>query len=144
MSLHADPDPTPGAPLEALDTEACVRLLSATVFGRLAVVQDGKPVIIVLNHLADGHDLVFRTTPDALISRLTEGRAVHAAYEVDSAFPVGRSGSSVIATGLLARESDPKRLAAARAHITAWADGERDTILRLRVEHLSGRHVGTL
>jgi nitroimidazol reductase NimA-like FMN-containing flavoprotein (pyridoxamine 5'-phosphate oxidase superfamily) len=143
MSL--DDDAASGAPLEDLDAAACLRLLAATVFGRLAVVEDGKPVIIVLNHLVDGRDIVFRTAQDALLSRLTKGdRAVHAAFEVDTAFPVGRSGSSVIATGLLVREQDPQRLAAARARISAWADGERDTVLRLRVEQLTGRHVGPL
>jgi nitroimidazol reductase NimA-like FMN-containing flavoprotein (pyridoxamine 5'-phosphate oxidase superfamily) len=143
MSLEEDA--ASGAPLEDLDAEACRRLLAATVFGCLAVVDDGKPVIIVLNHLLDGHDIIFRTTQDALLSRLTgDDRTVHAAFEVDTAFPVGRSGSSVIATGLLAREKDSKRLAAARARISAWADGERDTVLRLTVEHLTGRHVGPL
>jgi nitroimidazol reductase NimA-like FMN-containing flavoprotein (pyridoxamine 5'-phosphate oxidase superfamily) len=143
MSL--DDDPASGAPLEPLDDEACLRLLAATVFGRLAVVDEGRPVIIVLNHLIDGRDVIFRTTQDALLSRLIEDdRAVHAAFEVDSAFPVGRSGSSVIATGLLVREKDAKRLAAARARITAWADGERDTVLRLKVDQLTGRHVGPL
>jgi nitroimidazol reductase NimA-like FMN-containing flavoprotein (pyridoxamine 5'-phosphate oxidase superfamily) len=143
MSLEEDA--ASGAPLEDLDAEACRRLLAATVFGCLAVVDEDKPVIIVLNHLLDGHDIIFRTTQDALLSRLTDDdRAVHAAFEVDSAFPVGRSGSSVIATGVLAREKDAKRLAAARARISAWADGERDTVLRLTVEHLTGRHVGPL
>jgi hypothetical protein len=143
MSL--EDDPASGAPLEDLDAEACLRLLAATVFGRLAVVDGGRPVIIVLNHLVDGRDVIFRTTQDALLSRLTEDdRAVHAAFEVDSAFPVGRSGSSVIATGLLVREKDAKRLAAARSRITAWADGERDTVLRLKVDQLTGRHVGPL
>ena len=143
MSL--EDDPASGAPLEDLDAEACLRLLAATVFGRLAVVDGGRPVIIVLNHLVDGRDVIFRTTQDALLSRLTDDdRAVHAAFEVDSAFTVGRSGSSVIATGLLVREKDAKRLAAARSRITAWADGERDTVLRLKVDQLTGRHVGPL
>lgn len=143
MSL--EDDATSGAPLEDLDVEACRRLLAATVFGCLAVVDDGKPVIIVLNHLVDGRDIIFRTTDDALLSRLTDDdRAVHAAFEVDTAFPAGRSGSSVIATGLLAREKDAKRLAAARTRISAWADGERDTVLRMTVQHLTGRHVGPL
>ena len=62
MSL--EDDPASGAPLEDLDAEACLRLLAATVFGRLAVVDGGRPVIIVLNHLVDGRDVIFRTTQD--------------------------------------------------------------------------------
>jgi nitroimidazol reductase NimA-like FMN-containing flavoprotein (pyridoxamine 5'-phosphate oxidase superfamily) len=130
--------------LEHLDAAACARLLAATTFGRLALVEAGKPVIVVLNHVLEGSDVLFRTGEAALIARLTDGRAVAAAYEVDSAFPVGESGWSVIATGQLARESDPAVAAAAVDRIRAWAHGDREVVLRLRVEELTGRRVGAL
>lgn len=130
--------------LEPLDTASCRRLLQAGEVGRLAVVVDGRPRIVVLNHLLDGPDLLFRTRDDALLARLTDGAAVHAVYEVDSAFAVLRSGWSVIATGLLGREPDPDRVARARERIDAWARGERDTVLRLTVDEIAGRRVGDL
>jgi uncharacterized protein len=129
--------------LEHVDAAACARLLAATTFGRLAVVDEGKPVIIVLNHAVEGPDVLFRTGEAALIARLTAGgHAVAAVYEVDSAFPVGESGWSVIAAGHLGRESDPAICASAQSRISAWAHGDREVVLRLRVEKLTGLHVG--
>lgn len=137
--------PDPDEMLETIDAQGCARLLAATGFGRLAVVDSGLPRIIVLNHHLDGPRVLFRTRDDALVARLTAGRAaIPAAFEVDSAMQVGASGWSVIATGLLTRERDADRCALARDRITAWAFGERDTMLRLDVEELTGRRVGPL
>ncbi len=126
-----------------LDTAACGRLLAAKEFGRLAVVDAGHPVIIVLNHLVHGADVLLRTRDDARLARLTaDGRQLHAVFEVDSAFPIGRAGWSVIASGMLGRETDPDRIGTARARLESWAQGERDVVLRLAVNQLSGRRVG--
>jgi len=143
--MTEDASAAPEAPLVPLDHEACERLLSATQFGRLAVIESGKPVIVVLNHALNGTDVIFRTEKDSRLATLTEGgRVIDAAYEVDSAFPAGRSGWSVIATGKLARETDPKRQETARERIRAWADGDRDAVFRLEVAALTGVHVGPL
>ncbi len=131
--------------LEPIDPAASLRLIAATDVGRMAVVVDGRPVLVVLNHVLDGEEIFFRTRADATLATLTdEGHAVHACYEVDNAFTPGRSGWSVIATGLLHRESDPARVAAARERIEAWARGERDTVLRLEITELTGRRAGPL
>jgi len=128
-----------------LDPDACRRLMAAVEFGRLAFVVQGRPHLVVLNYVTVGDDVLFRTREDAELARLTDVNAtVHAVLEADDAFPVGRSGWSVIATGLLSRESDPQRVTLAREAITAWAEGERDTVLRLTVESLTGRQVGRL
>ena len=142
MTSH--PGEQPVTMLEEIDRAECVTLLAATRYGRLAVVDAGRPHLVVLNHVVvDGH-LLFRVEEDSTLARLTQGYAVHAAYEVDSAFPVGRSGWSVIVEGLLERESDPDLVGAARREIVAWAGGERETVLRLRVDNLSGRRAGPL
>jgi uncharacterized protein len=130
-------------PIAELDTAACGRLLAAKEFGRLAVVDAGKPMIIVLNHLVDGADILLRTRDDARLARMTaDGLQIHAAFEVDSAFPVSRAGWSVIATGLLGQEADPDRVRRARTKLEVWAQGDRDVVLRLGVNQLTGRRVG--
>jgi len=135
----------PEEQIEALDAASCARLLASTQFGRLAVVADGRPRIIVLNHAVIGSDVVFRTAPGAFLVGATEGgAALDAVYEVDSAFPVGRSGWSVIAAGQLVRDRDEARIAAARARVAPWANGDRDVVLRLDVAELTGRRVGPL
>lgn len=140
--MATDAGESPEEFLETLDTAACARLLAATEFGRIAVVEGDRPRIVVLNHLVQGTDVLFRTGEGAFLARLTKGRAVRAAYEVDSSFRTGRTGWSVIAIGLLERESDPARIASAREHLSAWVQGERDLVLRLGVEELTGRRAG--
>lgn len=144
--MTVDPGPTPSEDLlEPLDVQSCAQLLAAAQFGRLAVVETGRPKIIVLNHVVDSSAVLFRTRDDALLADLTrDGVALPAVYEVDSAFPVGRTGWSVIAAGPLVREVDPRRVALARTAISAWAEGDRDLVLRLDVEELTGRRVGRL
>jgi hypothetical protein len=65
-----------------------------------------------------------------------------AVFEVDSAYPAGQAAWSVMARGLLTREHGEKRSAALRSRLTAWAQGERDVVLHLQVERLTGRAVG--
>jgi nitroimidazol reductase NimA-like FMN-containing flavoprotein (pyridoxamine 5'-phosphate oxidase superfamily) len=143
--MTEDASAAPEAPLVPLDHDACARLLAATQFGRLAVIEAGKPMIVVLNHALNGKDIIFRTENDSRLAALTEGgQVIDAAYEVDSAFPAGRSGWSVVANGKLARETDPKRQQTGRARIRAWADGDRDVVFRLEVAELTGVHVGPI
>jgi uncharacterized protein len=112
-------------------------------FGRLAVVDEGQPVIVVLNHALVGEDIVFRTLDDSRLAQLTgDGRTVPAVFEVDSAYPLEGSGWSVIARGGLVRENDPERCRRVRSQITTWAEGERNAILCLQVQELTGSRVG--
>jgi uncharacterized protein len=131
--------------LTDISAERCLPLLEAVPFGRLATVDMGLPRLVVLNHLVEQGDVYFRTRPDARLARLTEGgRVLHAIYEVDSAFPMGESGWSVMATGLLRREYGETRSTRLRSKLTAWAQGERDVVLHLEVQELTGRRVGRI
>ena len=139
---HTEP---PDEFIETVDRAGCARLLAAVDVGRLAVVAAGRPRIVVLNYHFDGADVFFRTREDAFVVGLTaDDAAVHAEFEVDSAFAPAESGWSVIASGLLVREQDARKVAAARDRVRAWAQGERDVVLRLDVADLSGRRVGRL
>ena len=129
--------------LSTIPAERCLPLLEAVPFGRLATVDMGRPFLVVLNHVVEHGDLYVRTRPDARLARLTEGgRVVHAIYEVDSAFPMGEQGWSVMAKGLLRREYGETRANRLRSKLTAWAQGERDVVLHLEVQELTGRRVG--
>jgi hypothetical protein len=129
--------------LRPIESWRCLQLLEAVPYGRLATVDAGRPLLVVVNHIVDDGDIYIRTRPEARLARLTEsGRVVHALYEVDSAFPAGQSGWSVIATGLLTREYGVTRSAGLRSRLTAWAQGERDVVLHLEVQELTGRSVG--
>jgi nitroimidazol reductase NimA-like FMN-containing flavoprotein (pyridoxamine 5'-phosphate oxidase superfamily) len=130
--------------LREIEPSRCLSLLEAVSYGRLATVDAGEPLLVVVNHLVEGGDIYIRTRPDARLARLTEGgRAAHAVFEVDSAYPAARTAWSVMARGLLTREHGEKRSAALRSRLTAWARGERDVVLHLQVQELTGRAVGT-
>ena len=141
MTIDARPNAV--ETLEHNEAAGWRQLLAAVSFGRLAVVDEGQTVIVVLNHALDGEDIVFRTREDSRIVQLTgDGRTVPAVFEVDSAYPSQRSGWSVIARGDLVRESNPARRRRVQSQITTWANGQRDAILCLRVQELTGNRVG--
>ena len=120
----------------------CLQLVEAVPYGRLATVEGGSPLLVVLNHVVEDGDIYFRTRADARLVRLTQHGPVKAEYEVDSAFPAGQLGWSVIAHGLLSCEHGGSEWAAIRSRLTAWAGGERDVVLRLDVQAMTGRFVG--
>lgn len=135
----------PEVMLEEIDPGGCARLLAATRIGRLAVVASDRPLIVVLNHVVHEGDVLLRVAEDnRLVGLLADDAEIPVAFEVDSAFEVGRSGWSVIASGSLVRETDPQRAALALAQIMPWAGGEREVVLRVQVEELTGRRVGPL
>ncbi len=129
--------------LREIDAERCRQLLEASAYGRLATVDAGEPLLAVVNHVVDAGDIYVRTRRDSRLARLTEGgRSARAVFEVDSAFPAAGSAWSVMARGRLTREHGGARAAALRSRLSAWAHGERDVVLHLQVEELTGRAVG--
>jgi nitroimidazol reductase NimA-like FMN-containing flavoprotein (pyridoxamine 5'-phosphate oxidase superfamily) len=145
MTGETASDAVPETPelLRAIEPSRCLELLQAVQYGRLATIDAGEPLLVVVNHLVDGGDIYIRTRPESRLARLTEsGRVARAVFEADSAFPAGESGWSVMAKGWLTREYGEKRAAALRSRLTAWAQGERDVVLHLEVQELTGRSVG--
>src|SRR5919202_4935646 len=135
-----NPTSTQPDQLREIDAERCRHLLEAVTYGRLATVDAGEPLLAVVNHVVDAGDVYVRTRRDSRLARLTEGgRCPQAVFEVDSALPAGGIGWSVMAKGRLSREHGATRAAALRSRLTAWAQGERDVVLHLQVEELTGR-----
>jgi nitroimidazol reductase NimA-like FMN-containing flavoprotein (pyridoxamine 5'-phosphate oxidase superfamily) len=121
-----------------MDAEHCRYLLASVRVARVAFVDGGRPRIVVMNHRADGDDVLLRTDVDARLAALTEGGAsVPVELEVDSVSSAGRSGWSVIASGSLVRDED-----APESHLPLpWRSGATDVVLRLHVEHIRGLQV---
>ncbi len=145
MTSDTRTETVPGTPeqLREIDLERCRGLLGAVAYGRLATVDAGDPVLVVVNHVVDAGDIYVRTRRDSRLARLTEGgRSARAVFEVDSAFPAAGSAWSVMARGRLTREHGAARAAALRSRLGAWARGERDVVLHLQIEELTGRSVG--
>jgi uncharacterized protein len=119
--------------------EHCWSLLGSTRVARVAFVDEGRPQLIVLNHVPQDHDVVFQTDDGSRLASLTVGGAtLPVSIEVDSASAVGHSGWSVVASGTLARTTATgiDRLP------TPWRPEAVGVLLRLTIDQISGRHVG--
>jgi hypothetical protein len=145
MTSDTRTETVPATPdqLREIEPSRCRSLLEATSYGRLATIDAGEPLLVVVNHVVDAGDIYLRTRRDSRLARLTEGgRSARAVFEVDSAYPSGGSGWSVLAKGWLSREHGGRRSAALRSRLTAWAEGERDVVLHLQIDELTGRSAG--
>lgn len=89
--------PTDHAGLEILQFEACLRLLESVPVGRVGFFADGEVVILPVNHLVDGQDVVFRTGAGSKLSSVGSKNLV--SFEADSYDTSTHSGWSVVVSG---------------------------------------------
>ena len=103
--------PTDRAGLEVLPFEECLRLLASVPVGRVGFVAEGEVVMLPVNHLVDGTDVVFCAAFGSKLAA-AEGQKV-AAFEADHYDQQTRSGWSVLVSGrveLVEAEADVFRL----------------------------------
>jgi nitroimidazol reductase NimA-like FMN-containing flavoprotein (pyridoxamine 5'-phosphate oxidase superfamily) len=89
--------PTDHAGLEMLPFDECLRLLASVPLGRVGFYADGEVVVLPVNHVIDGQDVVFRTARGAKLSAAEAQNPV--AFEADYYDPEARSGWSVLVNG---------------------------------------------
>lgn len=128
--------------LVRLDEAECWAFLRAHRLGRIALIQYERPLIFPVNYAVDGDTVVFRT---ARGSKLTAaGREASVVFEVDDVDDDLRSGTSVLVHGTLDEISAPEdRALASSLSIDTWAPGERDHVVRVTPQWLTGRRVVT-
>jgi uncharacterized protein len=131
--------PTDHAGLEALPFDACLRLLASVPLGRVGFYADGEMVILPVNHVMDGQDVVFRTAGGSKLTAAEEQDLV--AFEADDYDEQTRSGWSVLVTGRAAvvyEEAEIQRLG--RLGLRPWATAvERPFWIRIRAASVTGR-----
>jgi nitroimidazol reductase NimA-like FMN-containing flavoprotein (pyridoxamine 5'-phosphate oxidase superfamily) len=131
--------PTDHAGLEILPLDECLRLLASVPVGRVGFFADGEVVVLPVNHIVDGHDVVFRTTHGSKLSAV-EGQHL-AAFEADHYNEQTRSGWSVLVSGhaeMVDAEADIQRLS--RRGLHPWANAvQRPFWIRIRPTSVSGR-----
>jgi hypothetical protein len=122
---------------DLIGTDQCVELLRAHSFGRVGVTIADEPVILpVFYALVDG-EVVFRTDPGTkLIAAVLETRV---AFEVDDA----ASGWSVLVVGHAHEMRSPSpALTGAQSRLDDyWPSGERERVVRIEVEKITGRRL---
>jgi nitroimidazol reductase NimA-like FMN-containing flavoprotein (pyridoxamine 5'-phosphate oxidase superfamily) len=131
--------PTDHAGLEILPFDECLRLLASVPVGRIGFVASGEMVVLPVNHVVDGQDVVFRATHGSKLSA-AEGEYL-VAFEVDHYDEQTHSGWSVLMTGraeMVDAEADVERMS--RHGLRPWVTAvQRAFWIRIRPTSISGR-----
>jgi len=131
--------PTDHAGLETLPFDACLRLLASVPLGRVGFYSDGELVILPVNHVVDGQDVVFRTARGSKLS-MAEGQNL-VAFEADGYNQQAQSGWSVLVNGhaeVVYEDAEIQRLR--RLGLHPWVTAvERPFWIRIRPASVTGR-----
>ncbi len=135
MTAH----PIDHAGLETLPFDTCLDLLASVPLGRLAFFTDGELVVLPVNHVMDGPDIVFRTTQGSKLTAAEQQDLV--AFEADHYDALTRNGWSVLVTGratVVYDEAESGRLG--DLGLEPWACGVPHPFwIRIRPTSVSGR-----
>jgi nitroimidazol reductase NimA-like FMN-containing flavoprotein (pyridoxamine 5'-phosphate oxidase superfamily) len=126
--------------LEVLDRAECLRLLSGSILGRIAVTVAALPVILPVNFLLDGERILIRTGKGTKLDAATRDAVV--AFEVDDVEPFSHSGWSVCVTGRATELRDPDDVARVRTlPLPHWAPNGIDHVVAVSVDVVTGRRL---
>jgi uncharacterized protein len=108
-----------------MTNEVCWRHLGQAAAGRVALIRGARPLVFPVNHVTDGHTIVFRTGATSPLALLASREPV--TFEVDDDDPSRSTGWSVLLTGEIERvdsdariELDPQPMPWAPGRIEAW------------------------
>jgi nitroimidazol reductase NimA-like FMN-containing flavoprotein (pyridoxamine 5'-phosphate oxidase superfamily) len=132
--------------LERLDEAECLRLISASVVGRLAYNGRYGPTVLPVNYRLHDGSIVFRTAQDSSTEEDLRTGIAHAeyrvAFEVDQIDPEAREGWSVLVQGSAHHvDTEEERAAVASAGVEPWPEGEREHFIRVNPARISGRRI---
>jgi nitroimidazol reductase NimA-like FMN-containing flavoprotein (pyridoxamine 5'-phosphate oxidase superfamily) len=138
---HKGPDDAGGQMttrgLDILPREECLRLLEQNSFGRIGLQIDDDPVVLPVYYALANDEIVFRTDPGTKLIAAVLGTRV--AFEVDDR----NEGWSVLVIGRAHEVRAPSPdLTVLQARLgDRWPEGERDRVVRIDMERVSGRRL---
>jgi nitroimidazol reductase NimA-like FMN-containing flavoprotein (pyridoxamine 5'-phosphate oxidase superfamily) len=132
---------TDRAGLEILHLGDCFLLLKSVPVGRIGFVAGGEVVILPVNFLVDGQDVVFRTAAGSKLSAVEVGHYV--GFEADSYDAATRAGWSVVVNGLAELVDSPEEEARLDAlGLSSWGGGPSGHVwVRIRPSSITGRRI---
>jgi len=126
--------------LEILDRSECLRLLSGSFVGRVAVTVGGLPAILPVNYLVDGGRILIRTGEGTKLDLATREAVI--AFEVDHVEPFSHSGWSVCVTGVAKEILDPGELHRVDTlPLPHWTPNGISHVLAVSLDLVSGRRL---
>jgi hypothetical protein len=120
-----------------LDREECFELLASRPVGRVAYTGPGGPVVLPVNHVLDGEDILFRTSPHTELGRTMISAPV--AFQVDDFDEFNQAGWSVLVRG--SAEYDDSDTLYPEDRPGPWAEGTRNLVVRVRPRLVTGRRL---
>jgi hypothetical protein len=130
---------TDRAGLEILHLGDCNVLLQSVPVGRIGFMCGGEVVILPVNFLIDGQDVVFKTGTGSKLSGVEVGQFV--GFEADSYDPATRDGWSVVVNGLAEIvDSDEEAARLDALGLAPWG-GTAGMWVRIRPSSISGRRI---
>ena len=132
---------TDRAGLEILHLGDCFLLLKSVPVGRIGFAEGGVVVILPVNFLVDGQDVVFRTGAGSKLSAVEVGHYV--GFEADSYDAATETGWSVVVNGLAEVVDDAEEAARLDAlGLSPWGgDASGRVWVRIRPSSITGRRI---
>jgi nitroimidazol reductase NimA-like FMN-containing flavoprotein (pyridoxamine 5'-phosphate oxidase superfamily) len=132
---------TDRAGLEILHLGDCFGLLESVPVGRIGFVAGGEVVILPVNFLVDGQDVVFRTAVGSKLSAVEVGHYV--GFEADSYDAAAETGWSVVVNGLAELvDSDEEEARLDALGLSSWVANDLERVwVRIRPLSISGRRI---
>lgn len=124
--------------LRDLTRAECIDLLAERHVGRVAYCDETGPVVLPVNYVLDGDDVVIVTSPDSALA--LHLRSAAASFEIDEYDDYTLSGWSVLvrdSARYMGCEDMP--LPSTRPH--AWAEGQRNLYIRITTKEITGRRL---
>jgi len=128
--------------LVPLSVDECLILLRRQIpkIGRIAVVENGQPIVLPVNYAYDRGTIVVRTDHGAKLTAALMNQPV--AFEVDEIDVLWQEGWSVLVKGRLEEITEPQELESAmRLPLTPWAPGSRSRYVRVVPHAITGRRL---
>jgi uncharacterized protein len=124
----------------------CLELLARSHFGRVAISRgDDAPIIRPVNYVFDrqSQSVVFRTMSGTKLHGLVHAR--EAAFEIDGIDSGGRTGWSVVISGVAEEIESPSEIRRLlKLGLEVWAPGDVSHWARVRARTVSGRRIVAL
>jgi len=132
---------TDRAGLEILHLGDCFLLLGSVPLGRIGFVAGGEVVILPVNFVVDGQDVVFRTAAGSKLSAVEVGHYV--GFEADSYDAATGTGWSVVVNGLAEIvESDAEAERLDELGLSSWVPATPERVwVRIRPTSITGRRI---
>ncbi|CUR58650.1 putative Helix-turn-helix domain-containing protein [metagenome] len=122
--------------LMEMSREECLEALASRPVGRVAYCDVRGPVVIPVNFILDGDDVLFRIASWTSLARGLRGAA---AFQVDDIEEYTQSGWSVLLRGEVSYIDHDG--ASAEKRPTPWAEGRRELLVRLTPWSITGRRL---